>query len=121
VRHSCVKGASPRTKAKEKGKVQATAKTKESAKKEGQGISKRRRAHQGKGRLTSMGYQAHLQGTPKHPSVVVIVPGSLVYVFLVNFALSSSIYIYLQTGFPEGLLPWVMLTKNTCVLNFMHA
>jgi hypothetical protein len=86
------------TKAKEKGKVQAKEKekAKASTRKEGQGISKRRRAHQGKGSLTSMRYQEHIQGTPNNPRVVDIVPGSLVYFFLVvNFSLRSSIYIYL--------------------------
>jgi hypothetical protein len=51
----CVKGARPRAKAKAKGKVQVQAKEKAKAKvstrKEGQGISKGRRAHQGKQRL----------------------------------------------------------------------
>jgi hypothetical protein len=42
-------------KGKWKGKVQAKEKVKESARKEGQGIIKRRRAHQGKGCLTSKG------------------------------------------------------------------
>jgi hypothetical protein len=45
-----------KTKGKGKGKGQGfKGKAKASTRKEGQGISKRRRVHQGKGRLTSMG------------------------------------------------------------------
>jgi hypothetical protein len=80
-----------------------------------------RKAHQGKGRLTSQGLWGSLQGTPRHPRVVAIVPGSLVYVScVVHFALRPSIYICSKLVFPMGGFSRVMLTKNLCV-NFMHA
>jgi hypothetical protein len=80
-----------------------------------------RKAHQGKGHLTSQGLWGGLQGTPRHPRVVSIVPGSLVYVsFVVHFSLRPSIYIYSKLVFPMGGFSRVMLTKNLCV-NFMHA
>jgi hypothetical protein len=65
--------------------------------------SKGRKAHQGKGRLTSQGLWGGLQGTPRHPRVVAIVPGSLVYVScVVHFALRPSIYICSKLVFPMG-------------------
>jgi hypothetical protein len=65
--------------------------------------AKRRKSHQGKGRLTSQGLWGGLQGTPRHPRVVVIVPGSLVYVScVVLFSLRPSIYIYSKLVFPMG-------------------
>jgi hypothetical protein len=65
--------------------------------------AKRRKAHQGKGRLTSQGLWGGLQGTPRHPRVVAIVPGSLVYVScVVHFSLRPSIYICSKLVFPMG-------------------
>jgi hypothetical protein len=65
--------------------------------------SKGRKAHQGKGCLTSKGLWGGLQGTPRHPRVVAIVPGSLVYVScVVHFSLRPSIYICSKLVFPMG-------------------
>jgi hypothetical protein len=65
--------------------------------------SKRKKAHQGKGRLTSQGLWESLRGTPRHQRVVAIVPGSLVYVpCVVHFALRPSIYICSKLVFPMG-------------------
>ena len=62
-----------------------------------------RKAHQGKGCLTSQGLWESLRGTPRHPRVVSIVPGSLVYVScVVLFALRPSIYIWPKLVFPMG-------------------
>jgi hypothetical protein len=83
--------------------------------------SKEGKAHQGKGHLTSQGLWGGLQGTSRHPRVVAIVPGSLVYVsYVVHFALRPSIYICSKLVFPMGGFSRVMLTKNICV-NFTHA
>jgi hypothetical protein len=80
-----------------------------------------RKAHQGKGRLTSQGLWESLQGTPRQQRVVAIVPGSLVYVScVVHFALRPSIYICSKLVFHMGGFSRVMLTKNLCV-KFMHA
>jgi hypothetical protein len=83
-----------------KGKAKASKSSKvKQEKRQSKGIriktkaSKGRKAHQGKGRLTSQGLWGGLQGTPRHSRVVVIVPGSLVYVScVVHFALRPSIY-----------------------------
>ena len=65
--------------------------------------SKRKKAHQGRGCLTSQGLWGGLQGTPMHLRVVVIVPGSLIYVsYVVHFALRPSIYICSKLVFPMG-------------------
>jgi hypothetical protein len=66
-------------------------------------VSKGRKAHQGKGCLTSQGLWGGLQGTPRHPRVVSIVPCSLVYVSsVVHFSLRPSIYICSKLVFPMG-------------------
>jgi hypothetical protein len=111
-------------KGKDKGKASSKGKQEQS---QGKGIkiktkqAKRRKAHQGKGCLTSQGLWGGLQGTPRHPRVVAIVPVSLVYVScVVHFALRPSIYICSKLVFPMGGFSRVMLTKNICV-NFMHA
>jgi hypothetical protein len=83
--------------------------------------SKGRKAHQGKGRLTSQGLWGGLQGTPRHPRVVAIVPGSLVYVScVVHFALRPSIYICSKLVFPMGGFFQGHVDQKLCV-NFMHA
>jgi hypothetical protein len=65
--------------------------------------SKRKKAHQGKGCLTSQGLWESLRGTPRHQRVVAIVPGSLVYVScVVHFSLRPSIYICSKLVFPMG-------------------
>jgi hypothetical protein len=65
---------------------------------------KRRKAHQGKGHLTSKGLWGSLQVNLRHLRVVVIVPGSLVYVsFFVHFTLRPSIYICSKLVFPMGV------------------
>jgi hypothetical protein len=65
--------------------------------------SKRKKVHQGKGRLTSQGLWESLRGTPRHQRVVAIVPGSLVYVScVVHFSLRPSIYICSKLVFPMG-------------------
>jgi hypothetical protein len=62
-----------------------------------------RKAHQGKGRLTSQGLWESLRGTSRHQRVVAIVLGSLVYVScVVLFALRPSIYICSKLVFPMG-------------------
>jgi hypothetical protein len=62
-----------------------------------------RKAHQGKERLTSQHLWGGLQGTLRHPRVVAIVLGSLVYVScVVHFALRPSIYICSKLVFPMG-------------------
>jgi hypothetical protein len=62
-----------------------------------------RKAHQGKGHLTSQGLWESLRGTPRHQRVVAIVPGSLVYVScVVHFSLRPSIYICSKLVFPMG-------------------
>jgi hypothetical protein len=63
--------------------------------------SKGRKTHQGKGCLTSQGLWGGLQGTPRHPREVSIVPGSLVYVScVIHFSLRPSIYIFSKLVFP---------------------
>jgi hypothetical protein len=65
--------------------------------------SKRKKVHQGKGRLTSQGLWESIRGTPRHQRVVAIGPGSLVYVScVVHFALRPSIYICSKLVFPMG-------------------
>jgi hypothetical protein len=62
-----------------------------------------RKAHQGKGCLTSQGLWESLPVTPRHPRVVAIVPDSLVYVScVVHFALRPSIYICSKLVFHMG-------------------
>jgi hypothetical protein len=62
-----------------------------------------RKAHQGKGCLTSQGLWESLQGTPRHQREVAIVPCSLVYVSsVVHFSLRPSIYI----SAPNWFSPW---------------
>jgi hypothetical protein len=93
-----------------KGKAKASKRSKvKQEQRQGKGIriktkqAKRRKAHQGKGHLTSQGLWGGLQGTPRHPRVVAIVPGSLVYVScVVHFALRPSIYICSKLVFPMG-------------------
>jgi hypothetical protein len=104
-------------KAREKEKKRIGIKTKK---------ARGRKAHQGKGSLTSQGLRGGIQGTPRHSRVVAIVLGSLVYVScVVHFTLRPSIYIFSKLVFPMGGGGGgggskVMLTKNLCV-NFMHA
>jgi hypothetical protein len=84
-----------------KGKAKASKSSEvKQEKRQGKGIriktkaSKGRKTHQGKGLLTSQGLWGGLQGNPRHPRVVAIVPGSLVYVScVVHFASRPSIYI----------------------------
>jgi hypothetical protein len=62
-----------------------------------------RKAHQGKGRLTSQGLWGGLQGTARNSRVVDVVLGSLVYVScVVHFSLRPFIYICSKLVFPMG-------------------
>jgi hypothetical protein len=78
--------------------------------------SKGRKAHQGKGHLTSQGLWGGLQGTPRHPRVVVYCTRFTCICFMccTFFFEAFYIYIYPKTGFPHGGFFRVMLTKNMC-------